>query len=257
MIEHLDTKKLIARYFEWLKDNTVLRPLPSAWTEITTPFLDRHNDCLQIYLKAENGGIRLTDDGYILGDLQMAGCELDSPKRQAILREILSGFGVKCRDNRLEILSDPSNFAQHKHDLIQAMLSVNDMFYLSSPYVASLFYEDATAWLDSIGARYSPKIIFKGKSGYNHSFLGVIPKSSTAPERIIHAINRPDKAATQQLIFDWLDTKEERGSDSVLYPLLNDSEKKIRPEITSAFGEYGITCIPWSQRASFEKTLLA
>ena len=31
--------------------------------------------------------------------------------------------------------------------LLQAMLAVNDMFYLAVPMVASLFYEDVVAWL--------------------------------------------------------------------------------------------------------------
>ncbi len=257
MTEYFNMKNLIEQYFKWLRDNTILRGLQNDWMEITTPFLDRHNDCLQIYVKQEHGGLRLTDDGYILGDLQMSGCELDSPKRQAIFKEILSGVGVQCNDGRLEILSDASNFAQHKHDLIQAMLSVNDMFYLASPHVASLFYEDATQWLDAIGVRYIKKIILRGKSGFTHSFLAVIPKSDSHPERVIQAINRPDKDTVLQLIFDWHDTKEARGPDSLLYPLLNDSEKQIRQEITAAFSEYGITGIPWSNRDQFSEILRA
>ena len=41
--------------------------------EITTPFVDRHNDSLQIYLFQENGNYVLTDDGYTLSNLEMSG----------------------------------------------------------------------------------------------------------------------------------------------------------------------------------------
>jgi hypothetical protein len=38
--------------------------------------------------------------------------------------------------------ASPDNFPSRKHSLVQAMLAVNDMFYLAVPMVTSLFYED-------------------------------------------------------------------------------------------------------------------
>ena len=34
------------------------------------------------------------------------------------------------------------------YNLLQAMLAINDLFYLAVPLVASLFYEDVVSWLD-------------------------------------------------------------------------------------------------------------
>lgn len=257
MTERIDTKALIEHYFDWLRNNTVLRGLENDWTEITTPFLDRHNDCLQIYVKPDGAGIRLTDDGHILGDLKMSGFEPDSPRRQSILREMLSGFGVREIDGRLEVLSDRMKFSQHKHDLIQAMLAVNDMFYLSSPYASSLFFEDASNWLGRLGVRYTEKVMFKGKSGFHYHFFGIIPKSAERPERIVQPINHPDKNTATHLIFEWNDTREQRGGDTILYPILNDTEQAVRSEIVSAFSEYGITCIPWSKRDDYGRLLVS
>ena len=76
---------LIDNYFKWLKDNTSTRLINDTWSEITTPYLDRHNDCLQIYAKKENNTIVLTDDGYIINDLISSGCALDSQRRKEIL----------------------------------------------------------------------------------------------------------------------------------------------------------------------------
>ena len=42
-----------------------------------------------------------------------------------------------------------NNFSLRKHSLIQAMLAVNDLFYLASPIITSLFREDVEAWLNS------------------------------------------------------------------------------------------------------------
>ena len=49
-------------YLSWLRDNILLREV-DEWVEITTPFLDRHNDCVQIYAKPSDGGFVLTDHG--------------------------------------------------------------------------------------------------------------------------------------------------------------------------------------------------
>lgn len=46
-------------YHVWLKDKSVLRQI-DQWVEITTPYLDRHNDYIQIYAKQANCGIRYT-----------------------------------------------------------------------------------------------------------------------------------------------------------------------------------------------------
>jgi hypothetical protein len=126
MIEEI--QNLIDNYVRWLKDKTVLRQVKD-WVEITTPYLDRHNDYLQIYAKRQNGGYLLTDDGYVLEDLEQSGCKLESAKRQALLRITLNGFGVQTNEGRLEIHASPDNFGLRKHNLIQAMLAVNDLFY--------------------------------------------------------------------------------------------------------------------------------
>ena len=121
-----DIRSLLDQYTKWLRDKTSLRQI-SDWIEISTSYLDRHNDCLQIYAKRQNGGYLLTDDGYIIEDLQQSGCKLDTGKGQALLMT-LNGFGVRLNDGRLEIQASPDNFAVRKHNLVQVMLAVNDLF---------------------------------------------------------------------------------------------------------------------------------
>ena len=149
-----DVQDLLDRYWEWLKSNTTLRDL-DEWTEVTTPNLDRHNDTLQIYVQASGSDLLLSDDGYILSDLAASGCKVDSSKRQKLLQTTLNGFGVKNNGGRLEVTASKNNFPVRKHNLLQAMLAVNDLFYLAAPHVASLFMEDVDQWLDTTGIRYN------------------------------------------------------------------------------------------------------
>ena len=107
-----------------------------------------------------------------------------------MLRLTLNGFGVHFNKNALEINATEKNFPLRKHNLLQAMLAVNDLFYLSAPSIKSLFMEDVVSWLDLSEIRFTPKVKFTGKSGYDHLFDFVIPKSPAKPERILHTINR-------------------------------------------------------------------
>jgi len=159
-----EVQRLLDDYLAWLKDKTSLRQI-DQWVEITTPYLDRHNDYIQIYAGKVNGGFVLTDDGYTVNDLEQCGCKLQSPKRQDLLKVTLNGFGVHLNNNALEVHASHDDFALRKHNLVQAILAVNDMFYLAMPTVASLFYEDVVAWLDLHDVRYTPRVKFTGRVG--------------------------------------------------------------------------------------------
>ena len=93
-----ECEQLIAAYVDWLRKGLSVEKLDEA-CELTTPFLDRHNDHMQIYVRRDNGDYVLTDDGYILSDLKSCGCELDSTKRKELLVQALNGFGVQREDD--------------------------------------------------------------------------------------------------------------------------------------------------------------
>ncbi|MCF7809652.1 DUF1829 domain-containing protein [bacterium] len=251
-----EIQSLLDSYVDWLRDKTVLRKI-NEWVEITTPYLDRHNDYIQIYAKKNNGGFLLTDDRDTINDLEMSGCKIESQKRLDILKTVLNGFGVQETEGAIQVQASPSNFALRKHNLVQAILAVNDMFYLASPYVESLFYEDVVAWLDENDISYFKNVKLSGKSGYDNHFEFVIGKTRRMPERIIKTINRPSKETAKALAFAWIDTKEVRPSDSRVYALLNDSETKIQLTIIEALKSYDLKPVQWSKRRDVRDELAA
>ena len=251
-----EIKTLKDQYVAWLRSKTTLRQV-ADWIEITTPYLDRHNDYLQIYARRQNGNYILTDDGYILDELELSGCKLESPKRLALLQMTLNGFGVKLVDGAMEVRASKDDFPMRKHNLVQAMLAVNDLFYLASPIVSSLFLEDVVAWLDENEIRYTPNVKFTGKSGYDHLFNFVIPKSKRQPERILQAINRPSRDEAGATAFAWIDTKEVRAPNSRAYAFLNDSERAVSSSVMDALQSYDVRSIPWSKRQAVVEELTA
>jgi len=116
-------KNLINDYIEWLRQNINIKEINGMY-EITTPFLDRHNDHLQIYVKKSDGGLILTDNGQTITNLRLSGFEFTPEKRQ-ILNSNLKSFGIQLIDEELVAKATPENFPQKKHNLIQAILYIS------------------------------------------------------------------------------------------------------------------------------------
>ena len=252
-----EIEQLLQNYRGWLRDKTTLRQVDGDWVEITTPYLDRHNDALQIYVRSENGGYILTDDKYTVHDLEASGCNLHTGKRQDLLKTTLNGFGIKLQDEALEIHATADSFPLKKHNLIQAMLAVNDLFYLAKPVVESLFFEDVVSWLDANEIRYTPEVKFTGISGYDHLFNFVIPKSRKQPERVVQAVNRPTRETALSFINAWTETRQTRTPESKAYAVLNDMERPVPGNVIDAFRNYQIRPVPWSDRAQVVPELAA
>ena len=64
-----DAERLVSSYLSWIRHDVEANLLDDVVTELTTPFVDRHNDHLQVYAERKSSDIfLLTDDGYILCD---------------------------------------------------------------------------------------------------------------------------------------------------------------------------------------------
>jgi hypothetical protein len=251
-----EIQHLVDEYLTWLKDKTILRGV-GEWVEITTPYLDRHNDYIQIYAKRQNGHFVLTDDSFTIDDLRLSGCELNTPKRDRLLRMTLNGFGIQLDGDALTTRATERDFGVRKHNLVQAMLAVNDLFYLAPASVRSLFVEDIEAWLDLAEIRFVPNAKFTGTSGFDHVFNFVVPRSRVAPERIIQAINRPSRDSAQKVLLAWLDTREVRAPDSRAYAFLNDESSETPRDVIDALESYNVRVVPWSHRESVREELAA
>lgn len=252
----VEIRQLVDNYYLWVRDKTTLRQVDENWTEITTPMLDRHNDHLQIYARKKNGQYILTDDGYIVADLEQSGCNLDSPRRKSLLKQTLNGFGIQMENDQLIVSAAKEDFARRKHNLLQAMLAVNDLFYLAQAHTENLFYEDVVQWLDDNDVRYTANKKVTGKSGFDHTFHFIVPKTRKYPERFVHSVTKPDRNTAQKLFGSWIDVRDAVGSEAISIAILNDSER-LGTGVTKALQQYDITPLPWSKRDESIELLVA
>ncbi|MCL2141896.1 MAG: DUF1828 domain-containing protein [Methanimicrococcus sp.] len=251
-----EIEALTNHHINWLKDKTFLKEIENDYVEITTPYLDRHNDWLQYYIKKEKDDYFLTDGGHIITDLKDSGCSFESKRRQNILNTVLAGFNVKLSNDQLYVRVNEKNYPQMMNNLIQATLAIDNMFYLSQSHVESMFYEDVVDWLDLKKIRYSKNIKLASQSGFDHTFHFLIPKSEKAPERFLQIVSDPKKDSVLDVIWKWVDSKDYRDPDVILYTILNDIEKRPPKTSLDALESYQIKPISWLHRELVAEELL-
>ena len=126
-------------------------------------------------------------NGYTIADLASCGMTFSTEKRKGHLTAILNGFGVRLEGEELRVHATAQDFPQKKHNLVQAMLAVNDMFVMGEEHVLSLFKEDVAKYLESHSIPIFPDFKLSGRSGFDHKFDFGLPKTP----RSIQALEDP------------------------------------------------------------------
>ncbi len=244
-------QQLIDSYYSWLKENTLLNQV-GEYTEVTTPFLDMHNDCIQFYMKKiDDNNVFLTDDGYVLDDLESCGFNFKSNRRKELLNNILLNYHlVLDKNNCITTTTSISNFPHRKHFYIQGIMAINDLYCLNKSNVSSIFAEDFANFMDDNDILYNENLKLTGKSGFDHNIDYVLPglRRKNLPERYLKVINNPNKSNTESVLFTWDDIKNTRRKENGMYVVLNDIDNKVKPDIISAFKSYDITPLFWSNK---------
>ncbi len=250
-----ECNKIVSSYLAWLRKGLSVTEQDGGSCVIDTPFLDRHNDLLQVFAEKRDGQICLHDDGDTLLELSLY-VDLKSPDFLGRLEIILNGVGVGRDGNRLFITVPENKTGQGLHSLIQAMLSVEDMYMLARPQrQKSPFSESVADFLESKDVLFSPRVKLTGKSGFDHAIDYLVPKTKNAPERIVKAINAPNKNTISNYLFILGDTRRARESGTLTLAVLNDTDRKIKGDVIAALKAYEVIPAFWSKKEDFAKRL--
>lgn len=239
----------IEEYYKWLRGAASARQLQNGWTEIGTPFMDRHNDGLTVYAKMEGDNITLSDDGYIINDLLADGISLNRKKRKELLDSFLMSYGVQNVNNEMIMHTTISGYPVSMHMFIQAMLAVNDMFMLSDSTVKTIFLDDVAAFLDERQIIYTPSFIAKGSTGLEFNFHFQI--AGRKSEILINSFNTMNRGNLSSFLFDWLDIKEarqKRAKKKVAGLAIINDEKGVNQKYLEALESKDTQYILFSQR---------
>ena len=240
---------LAQEYADWIRHGIKVQNVGEICV-LTTPFLDRHRDFLQIYVERTESGLLLSDDGYTIRDLEISGLELETERRKELLQHILLSFGINLKDQELQTIATEKTFPQKKHDFIQAMLAIGSLVHFARPTIIAIFKEDVAQFLREKQVRFVSDVKLTGESGLHHPFDFVIGAAPNRPERYIRAIGTPDRESIVELMFSWQDVKKARPSEAQAFAILNNQERRISPDHISALEKYAIEVILWSEKDS-------
>lgn len=239
----VEMNKLMDDYLKWLKSETTIEKKDGYHT-ITIPYTDSNNDYIQIYSTICGEKITLTDDGYVLSNLQIAGITL-SPRRMDSIQKICNNYSVKLRDNEIYSETSIEKFSQNLHLFIQAMMKIDDMYLTSVGRALSYFLDDVISYFDNKEIYYTQDIKVSGKSGLIHSYDFSFQKNKFHHHRFCVAMNNASRNNAERSLFAWDDTKSSRNDNSELIILIN-SDNKIEKGVLDTFNAYDIKTVLWN-----------
>lgn len=247
-----EASKIIDGYANWWRSQIKVTQSGDA-VRLVCPMLDRHNDHMSLYIVEDTSNpdtLLLTDLGSTLEDLSFSGCDvLQSKARSKKLEQTIMGFGIQRNGGELLAHATKDDLFPKMNMLMQAMASVDDLFFTTRDSVRSLFLEDIADWLYRNDVRYTPNVKFSGLSGFESKFDFVIPQTpGKAPERLLKAVGNPTESSIKNALFGWTDISKFRAN-SASYILLNasaDTTKPINDSLTQACTAYDVTPLIWN-----------
>lgn len=119
---------------------------------VVSPFLYGDGDHLSIVLRRNDSGWVLTDEAstYMHLSYELDDRALDTGTRQKIISDALTFFGIEDDDGELRVAVEADQYGDALYSLVQAMLRISDVTFLSRERVASAFMEDFRKFLSRI-----------------------------------------------------------------------------------------------------------
>ena len=252
-----EATSLVDGYLRWLRENLRAEEIDGG-VVITTPFLDRHSDEIELFLSKDNGAFRISDDGYTVSDLRSGGVDLAKGSRRDQLVRILNGYGVHLDGEELWVKATQAEFPQKKHNLMQAILAVDDLHVVAKEEVLQFFRDDVVEFLRREEIPLLRDVKLSGKSGLDHHFDIGLPSDARHPERVLKAINTLRRDTATAFAFSVEDVRNVRGHDALgAFAVVNDSEGAPAAENLDVLRNYGVVPILWSERNSARQLILA
>ena len=245
------SEDLLNQYTEWLREKYTVNRLETS-DEIITPFTNNLNDRIRLYIEyISEDTLRLSDDGNTLNELEMSGLDINTRTRQKILDNILSNFNVELTNDVLNVTTSYRDFPIKKHNMVQAILRVNDLLMTQKKNVINLFNEEVYRFFDDNSIYGTPGAHLVGQSGLSYHIDFTLPRTANRPETLIQFVNNPNfnNITTQKFIFDDINKRRSRTApNSKLMIVANDLENRISSTAQAVAVSEQFTILKWSDK---------
>ena len=219
-------------YRNWLKtNNIVFSDIENEYGSISTSFLDNNFDNITLYAKfITKNKIELSDFGNTIFNLEEAGIHINKRYKTAwrIFQQTLRDFGIKQQDEALTIETSLKNFPIAKNRLLQGILRINDLKYLSKENVQSSFNDLLANFFKENKVLFSSNIEIANSDGISSHFDFSVP-SNDKKEKLLKTVGRPNDVNQAKIFnYDVQATSLVRDADYIL--ILDDKNHKTSIE---------------------------
>jgi hypothetical protein len=156
---------------------------------------------------------------------------------------------VAAQGEELLVRTTEKDFPQRKHNLLQAMLAVHDLYLTAQTHVQQFFTEDVALFLKTNNVPFFRDFKLSGRSGFDHHFDFAFPTTKEKPQRILVAINALTRDRTTSTAFAVSDVRLARGPETLqAFAWINDQESGVASDHLDALRNYEIITLRWSRR---------
>lgn len=245
-------------YDQWTKQRLVLEKCDD-FIEITTPFVDMHHDYIQLFFTTEkNNSFTISDDGHTISELEMLGIDTSATqKRKTFFHNTLTIFGVNFNKDTSELFvnfSSLEDYPKRMHNLLQCILRISDMLLTARNTVVSIFTEEILGFFEDEDVPFLENPSFVGRTGNNFTFDFAIARSKKRKEKLIKAVNTPNKDNYSLPLLSFIDVKDSKPNAEFIV-LANDTNIEIADKFRTPFEKYDIQVLEWSKRKEWISSL--
>lgn len=232
----INAQTLENSYYKWLKQDLTFTDLEENFVAISTPFIDSEFDTINLYAEIVGDKIKVTDLGYTLFNLESSGVTITkkTKTKYSILTDIINTFGVQNQSDVLSITTDIDKFATAKNRLLQAIMKINDIEFLSNHNINTAFSDLTQELLERDDILFTRSVEIAGAAGVSSYFDFAIPSNKTG-EQLVKTISRPNELNQAKAFnFDVQSVSQLRPKSKFIY-LVDDVRKPT--EIKSTINE--------------------
>lgn len=253
-----DIKDMVKTYTDWLFEKFKYKEVDGA-IEVETPYVNHLDDYIRIYLqKIDANKFIITDDGQTINELEMINIDLTSKTREKIIHEVTTQFNVTFKNDILVKESNFENFAQNKHDFLQAILRLYDLTFTTRDKVKNLFYEEVKSFLFENDV-YGSSLDVSGETGIKHHIDYFIGPTKDTPEILINFVNNADYNSITSDAYTYRDVKgirpHPRDIPMQYKIIVNDIDNKVPNKVIQVAEHENIDILYWSKKDQLIKNL--
>lgn len=158
----------IQQLMQYLSQAVLCGPNEANYEVVRTPFFYPDRDNIELYLRELNDGqVLLSDLGQTIIKLSQYGfTPHSSPRRRAMIFQIVSSLNVRYENGSIQAISRPETIGSRVWDLLLAIQRLSDLVFTVPGYTKATFPDEFESYIIERTIQYQRGIQIALNTGY-------------------------------------------------------------------------------------------